>query len=287
MGVSLIVAQSEDRIASSVAETLIARNRPVARLTRWSDAEISFGHEGDLAFSSLRMKVDGRRILLSDVSLVLYRGIPAVNRALRKRSREYAQDEWHAALSVVTSLDNCPILNSPFPQTASGRDHRTTPGGRRLAVDRVLSSPFRAPGCISNLVAPAEGGYTFSVIENGALTETVLNQAKSGFELLSMRSLRDHRVPLYWIVGGSVVLTKCLDLESSSVRNGELGTDGVRFAEECARAANLALGILWLFLDVDGQWRFGGFDRFPPQQYLGGDEMILATAICDRYGLAP
>ena len=123
----------------------------------------------------------------------------------------------------------------------------------------------------------------FGLIANGPAKQHELDLSKSGLELLSTRRLRTYRVPLYWIVGESVVLQKSLDLISGVTRDARFDADCLKFAETCARAARLEFGTLWIFPDSDGGWHPGGLDLFPPQQYLGDGEMKMAAAIYDRY----
>ncbi|HSJ63651.1 MAG TPA: hypothetical protein VK922_07040 [Gemmatimonadaceae bacterium] len=284
MGTSLIIGHPGDPIAEAVAKLLEARNRPVARLTRWSDVRISFGSAPDAGLrSSLVMRAPRKEIPLEDISMVLYRGIPAINSKLSRRSQRYAQEEWQAALSVLTCWHGCPVLSSPFPDNPAGRGHYTTHAGWRARVARALEMRGLAPSSMSNLVAPTLGAYAVGLICNGPARVRDLEQARQGFELLSIRRLRSQRVPLFWIVGGAVVLEKTLDLRSGAVGDARFGDEAARFAEQCARIAGLDLGTLWLFPDPDDRWCLGGLDRFPPSHHLDGGEAVVAAAICDRY----
>ncbi|HEX2844660.1 MAG TPA: hypothetical protein VHP64_05370 [Candidatus Limnocylindria bacterium] len=308
MGTSLIIGHPDDLIATAVAKLLEARNRPVAKLTRWSDARISFGSgpagaEPTAATtatataaataataataaglrSSLVMRAPRKEIPLEDLSMVLYRGIPAINSKLSRRSQRYAQEEWQAALSVLSCVHGCPVLNSPFPDNPAGRDHHTTHAGWRARGARALETRGLAPSSMSNLVTPTLGSYAVGLICNGPARVRDLEQARQGFELLSIRRLRSQRVPLYWIVGGAVILEKTLDLRSGAVADGKFGDPALGFAEQCARIAGLGLGTLWLFPGPDDRWCLGGLDRFPPSHHLDGGEAVVAAAICDRY----
>jgi hypothetical protein len=285
MGTALIIGHPGDLIVTAVARLLEARNRPVTKLTRWSDVRISFSDAGAAAGfrASMVMRSPRKEIPLEDISMVLYRGIPAINSKLSRRSQRYAQEEWQAALSALTCLHGCPVLNSPFPDNPAGRGHCTTHAGWRARVSRALETPELAPSSMSNLVAPTFGAYAVGLICNGPARARDLGQARQGFELLSIRRLRSQRVPLYWIVGGAVVLEKSLDLRSGAVGDAGFGDTASRFAEQYARLAGLDLGTLWLFPDPDDRWHLGGVDRFPPSHHLDGGEAVVAAAICDRY----
>jgi hypothetical protein len=280
MGLCLIISHPDDLIARTLYDVLSAAKRPVAALTRWSDVQISFGYNGVETVSSLILMPARQEIPLQDLSLVFYRGGLAVHSRLPRRTQQYAQDEWQSALSIVTALECCPVLNSPFPDRPNGEGYMTTNSGRRLALARKLG--IATPrGRISNIEAPLPGAPTFGAIANGPGDDEALEQARLGLELLSSKPLRRADVPLFWVVGGSVIVQKALDLDSGTVTSATFGEECVRFAEECARACDLAFGTLWLFPDEDGGWLPGGYDRFPPQQYLDGSVTMVAIEVSE------
>jgi hypothetical protein len=256
----------------------------VAQILRWSDARISFGWEpGEGHVASLAVP-SHHPIPLPEISLVICRGTPAVHSKLPARSRRYAEDEWNAALSLVTSLPLCPILNSPFPVSPAARGYHTSNSGRRLSCERPRGSAGDLPAaCLSNLVPPAGEESVLGVVANRPAAPKDLALAAQGFELLALRRLPHHRVPLFWIVNRSVVLEKSLDLNSGAVSSARFGPDCVRVAEGYAQRAGIAFGTLWLFPRADGGWQLGGFDLFPPQQHARGDERVVAAAICEHY----
>lgn len=267
-----------------MARALTGRTWQVAQLLRWSDARISFGWErSEGNFASLAVP-SNHTIPLQEISLVICRGIPAVHSKLPARTRRYAEDEWNAALSLVTSLPLCPILNSPFPVSPAARGDHTSNSGRRLSCERSRGlSGDVPPACLSNLVPPAGEESVLGVVANRPAAPEDLERAVLGFELLALRRLPSHRVPLYWIVNRSVVLEKSLDLDSGAVSSARFGSDCVRVAEGYAQRAGIAFGTLWLFPRADGGWQLGGFDLFPPQHHARGNERVLAAAICEHY----
>lgn len=282
MATALVCGPANDLLAKDIAGLLIARRHRVVQLTCWSDVRLTFGYSGNAGFSSLITTRDRQVVSLEEISLVIYRGIPSVHSRLPSRSRRYAQYEWQAAFSVVTSLGHCPVLNSPFPLTPGGDYHHVTNGGWRVLIQNRLGLKKARAATLSNF-CPLRADGAFGVIAERPASVSDLELAQSGFELLSIGRMRTDQVPLYWIVAELVVSEKCLDLGSGFVVPGEFGSECRNFAEACAHACKLQLGTLWLFPDENDAWYPGGFDPFPQQRHIQGDGVTIAAAVCDRF----
>jgi hypothetical protein len=278
MTAAVVIGHPDDTLANATYSALAARSRRVFRVSRWRDVRVCFGCDGG------QLSVNGSWLALAEISLVVYRGIPTVHSALSARTREYAQGEWQAALAAITTLEHCPVLNSPYPTDAAGSVFFTTHGGRRRWLEERLAYGGRPSGCLSNLDRPPRNGAAFGFIAGGPATKADIEWSQSGLEVLSVRRFGAATVPFYCIVGQSVVGEKALDLRTGEVRRRKWGQAMNAFAERCAQALGLRFGAVWLYPDGDGGCAPGGFDLFPPQRRLAGDEAKLAAAICEKYG---
>ncbi|MEV3984083.1 hypothetical protein [Nonomuraea sp. NPDC049758] len=275
MGIPTIIAPVGDSIADAASLALERTDQPFRSLRELDGVSIAVESTGRI---NLNLP-DGSTVDDTSIGNVLFRGVPSVAE-MNTRDRQYAADEWLAAISLLLRPRSTRlVINPPLPFQPR---MRTTPHGRRHQLE------FRGNGFLGaldyelgNRRRPKEGDTAIAHCAGRVAEPGDLQSANRGRELLTVFRTSVAEIMYVWLVGGVPVASGLLS-ETAGQRSAEEAA--LDLARTASTQAGYIFGVAWI-LKVEHRTNpfvYWDFDPFPSTDLAHEDQAsVIGHALAE------